>query len=319
MKYVGIQSSIWKNKFKTILLSVLFPVFFLLLFLLAFAIDGGMDFQNPYFWNYVYKSSGMALAISLPIIAIWFVIAFSLHRKLIFKFSGAKPVTRKDYPEIYNIVENLCISRGLPTPNIGILEDNSLNAFATGRKPGKSRIVFSKWLMDTLDKDEIESVAAHELTHIINKDTLLMVCVIVFIGILGTLWEIILRSAGRVGKSDNEWWNKAALAMLVIGLWLIVLGYLLFPVIRLAISRKREYLADAGSVELTKNNKALISALQKISQDSRIESIKKQTVAAMCIETPFEKDKKTHKVKWFHSLLATHPSIEDRIAALKNY
>ena len=107
--------------------------------------------------------------------------------------------------------------------------------------------------------------------------------------------------------------------MLVIGLGLIIIGYLIFPLIRLAISRKREYLADAGSVELTKDNTSMISALQKISQDSRIESIKKQTVAAMCIETPFAKDKKTHKIKWFHNLLSTHPSIEDRISALKNY
>jgi len=219
------------------------------------------------------------MLIASPIIIIWFIVSFSLHRRLIFKFSGAREIERKEYPEIYNIVENLCISRWLPVPHIWILDDDSYNAFATWRKPEKSWIVFSRWIINKLDKSEIEAVAWHELTHIMNKDTLLMVCVIVFIGIIG----------------------------------------LVFPFIRLAISRKREFLADAGSVELTKDKNAMISALRKISTDSRIESIKKQTVASMCIETPFQKDEKTHKIKWFRNLLKSHPPIEERIAMLKNY
>lgn len=322
MKYVWLQSSINANKFKTVLLTVLFPALFLLVFVIAFyfeAVGQGIPTQDPAFWDYVYRSSGSALLITLPIMIIWFVIAFSFHRALIFRFSGAKPITRKDYPEIHNIVENLCISRGLPTPKIGILEDDSLNAFATGRNEKNARIVFSRGIIHKLNKQELEAVAAHELTHIMNKDTLLMVCIIVVIGIMWTVGEIIIRSAGRLGKSDNKDSGKAALAVFVIGIAFLILGYLVFPFIRLAISRKREYLADAGSVELTKDKFAMISALEKISHDSRIESIKKQTVAAMCIETPFEKDKKTHKVHRYHDLLSTHPSLEKRIEALRSY
>jgi len=320
MKYLWIQSSIRANRTKTILLTLLFPIFLFVLILLVFGIEAfSRWFTRDHlgFWGYIAESAGMSMVIVIPILVIWFVIAFALHRQLIFKFSGAKPIDRKSHPEIFNIVENLCISRGLPTPNIGIMEDTSLNAFATWWKPGKSRIVFSKGILDTLDKKEIEAVAGHELTHIMNKDTLLMVCIVVFIGILGTLGEILIRSAGRAGGGKNS--SKSALPLLGIGLGLIILGYLIFPVIRLAISRKREFLADAGSVELTKDKNAMISALQKISQDARIESIKKQTVAAMCIETPFKKNTKTHKIKRFHNMLSSHPPIEKRIETLKNY
>jgi len=316
-----IQKSINANRARTVFLALMFPLFVLLLVGIAFAVEatsGGLIWWSPEFWYFVTYRAGAVLSIAFPIMLIWFFIAFAFHRQLIFKFSGAKAIQRKDHPEIFNIVENLCISRGLPTPNIWILEDDSLNAFATWRKPKNARIVFSRGLLNKLDKREIEAVAAHELTHIMNKDSLLMVCVIVFVGIIGTVGEILVRSAGRV---KGEWENsgKAALAIVLIGIGFLVLGYLLFPLIRLAISRKREYLADAGSVELTKDTDAMISALQKISQDSRIESINKQTVAAMCIDTPFQRDPKTHKVSRFHNILSTHPSIEDRVAALRSY
>ena len=161
-----------------------------MIFIIAFGAEAfghGYDFMSPYFRDYIFRSSGAALIFTIPGLIIWFVIAFSFHRKIIFKFSGAKPVERKGHPEVFNIVENLCISRGLQTPHIGIIDDDSLNAFATGRKEGKTRIVFSKGIIAKLNKAELEAVAAHELTHILNKDTLLMVCVIVFIGIVGTL------------------------------------------------------------------------------------------------------------------------------------
>ncbi|NOZ44387.1 MAG: hypothetical protein GXP45_04585 [bacterium] len=111
MKYVGIQTAIWKNKSKTVLLSLLFPFFFLLVYVLVFAFDAGFHIHSPYFWDYVYTNSGNALIISLPFLLIWFFIAFSFHKQLIFKFSGAKELQRKDAPQLYNIVENLCISR----------------------------------------------------------------------------------------------------------------------------------------------------------------------------------------------------------------
>ena len=323
MKYIGMQSSIWANRTKTFFLVILFPMFLFAMVLLAFSIDAlskGSDLTMiKEIFPYILSEAWTVMLIVTPIILIWFIIAFSLHRKLIFKFSGAKAITRKEYPELYNIVENLCISKWLPVPNIGILEDDSYNAFATWWKIEKSWIVFSRGIIEKLDKAEIEAVAWHELTHIINKDTLLMVCIVVFIGILWTLGEILIRSAGINRRSDNGDSGKAAMVIMLIWLGLMVLWYLVFPFIRLAISRKREFMADAWSVELTKDKYAMISALKKISGDARIESIKKQTVASMCIETPFKKDAKTKKVKWFHNLLSSHPPIGTRIDVLNGY
>ncbi|MCF7834802.1 M48 family metallopeptidase [Candidatus Gracilibacteria bacterium] len=234
------------------------------------------------------------------------MISFFFYRKIIFKFSGARELTRKENPEIYNIVENLCISRGLPNPKIGIIDDDSLNAFATGRNTKSAWIVFSRGLINKLEKSEIEAVAAHELSHIINKDSLLMIVIIVFVGVIGTLGQILIRIRSRNSEGKGN-------ILPLIGLIFIILGYLIYPFIQLAISRKREYLADAGSVELTKDKYSMISALQKISQDPVIESIEKDTVAAMCIQTPFSAKSK------FKTLLSTHPSIEDRIKALQSY
>lgn len=133
---------------------------------------------------------------------IWFLLSFIFHRQIIFSFAGAKPITREEIPHVYNIVENLCISRGVPIPKIGIIEDLSYNAFATGRG-NKARIVFSRGITEKLSKQELEAVAAHELSHIINKDTLLMVVVVVFIGVVGTLGEFLIRGASSI-KSDSK-------------------------------------------------------------------------------------------------------------------
>lgn len=236
------------------------------------------------------------------------MISFWFHKQLIFAFSGAKNLERKDNPEIYNIVENLCISRGLFVPKIGILEDDSMNAFALGWNAKNARIVFSRGILNKLDKSEIESVAAHELTHIINKDSLVMTIVIVFVGIIATLGEVMVRFGGRSKKEGGY--------IVLVGFVLLIVGYIFFPFMRLALSRKREFLADAGSVELTKDNQSMIRALQKISSDAQIETIKKDTIAAMCIDNPFEKPKKPSRRS---NLRSTHPSIAARIEALEKY
>ena len=201
------------------------------------------------------------------------------------------------------MIENLCISRGLPTPRIGIIETPGMNAFALGWRPKDSWIVFTRGLLNALEKSEIEDVAGHELTHIINKDSLLMLVMVLYIGAISLLGEILLRSGGRGGNSKNK--NVLPL----IGLVLLMLGYLFYPLVKLAISRKREYLADAGSVELTKDNQAMISALRKISARPEVKLDNKE-MAAMFIVNPFKK---------MSSLFQTHPSIEDRIKALEHY
>ena len=201
------------------------------------------------------------------------------------------------------MIENLCISRGLPTPRIGIIETPGMNAFALGWRPKDSWIVFTRGLLNALEKSEIEAVAGHELTHIINKDSLLMLVMVLYIGAISLLGETLLRSGGRGGNSKNK--NVLPL----IGLVLLMLGYLFYPLVKLAISRKREYLADAGSVELTKDNQAMISALRKISARPEVKLDNKE-MAAMFIVNPFKK---------MSSLFQTHPSIEDRIKALEHY
>lgn len=193
MEAIGLQTAIWSNRLKTTLLLPLFP---LLVFGLVFVAVLIQSWNNPELSQLITNTESYSKAFSEtlhiftflgPVILIWAGISFLFHRQLIFSFSGAVPVTRKEYPEIYNIVENLCISRGLPTPNIGILQDSSLNAFAVGWNPKKSWIVFSQGILDKLSKEEIEAVAAHELTHILNKDGLLLVTIIVYIGAIAAI------------------------------------------------------------------------------------------------------------------------------------
>ncbi len=312
--YQWLQSSIWSNTRKTIFLLLLLPILTFLVFFLVFL--------YLHWWNLYYSLNNTLASFTWiwPIIILWWIISFYFHRKMIFKFSWAKPITRKENKKIYNIVENLCISKWLKTPKIGIIDDNSMNAFALWWNMNNAWIVFSKWLIDKLEDKEIEAVAAHELTHVLNKDSLVMITVVVYIWIITTLWEVILRIWLNSWKSS---WSKKggwAAPLLLIWGWLLLVWYLIYPFIQMAISRKREYLADAWSYELTKDKQAMIWALEKISKDSIIESIDKRWVWAMCINNPFEEKRKNKTIfKKFKWLLSTHPSIEDRIKALNSY
>lgn len=313
----GLQTSIWNNRLKTWLLIFLFPVFLgLALFILFFSLSGSYtvhdDYGNPVREVKVSAQerrelakteTGGFLVVLAPILMIWLLISFFFERRLMFAFSGAKAVTRKEEPEIYNIVENLCISRGLPVPKIGIIEHGGMNAFALGWRTSDAWIVFTRGLLNRLEKREIEAVAAHELTHILNKDSLLMLVMVLYIGAISLLGEILIRS----GRGDSD--SKGKNILPLVGLVLMLLGYIFYPLVRLAISRKREYLADAGSVELTKDNQAMISALRKISSHAEV-PLKNDEMAAMFIANPLKK---------LGGLFQTHPSIEDRIKALENY
>ena len=311
----GLQHAIRSNRMKTWLLIVLFPLMLgVALFFVFFFASNRTTYRESRGVRVASLASeermqdaltetGAALALLAPVLMIWLLISFFFQRQLMFSFSWAKPVTRAQEPKLYNMIENLCISRGLPTPRIGIIETPGMNAFALGWRPKDSWIVFTRGLLNALEKSEIEAVAGHELTHIINKDSLLMLVMVLYIGAISLLGEILLRSGGRGGNSKNK--NVLPL----IGLVLLMLGYLFYPLVKLAISRKREYLADAGSVELTKDNQAMISALRKISARPEVKLDNKE-MAAMFIANPFKK---------MSSLFQTHPSIEDRIKALEHY
>ncbi len=298
--YKWIQSSIWSNKFRTTVLIILFPALLFWTIFLVFLLTWS---------NYPLDETIGIFYILWPILLIWLLISFWFNKQILFKFSWAKEITRKEEPEIYNIVENLCISRWLATPNIWIIEDKWMNAFAVGREAKNSWIVFTRWLINKLDRDEIEAVAAHELSHIINKDNLIMTVIVIFIWIISTIWYIIFRSL----VFSRRWDWRAKLVMFFIWLALLILWSIVYPIMKFAVSRKREYLADAWAVELTKNNYAMISALEKISRKPQVNTLKEENIANMCIEDPLW-DKAS-----LHNMFSTHPSIENRIKALKSY
>lgn len=256
----------------------------------------------------------------LLVVGIWWLVSFLLQKDIMFWLSWAKAIERKDNPQIYNIVENLCISRWLPMPKIAIMDEPWMNAFATWWKKDDSWIAFTSGLLQKLNRDEIEAVAWHELTHLINRDSLLMYVAYVFVWIVTVVGEIIIRT-GRSSNSKKSGW--------IFFLWLafLVLWYLFYPLLRLAVSRKREYMADLWSVELTRDSKSMISALQKISNNSYVAMANNKVSPFFIAEV-----KKPSDINWSWlddgniwkkkiktSIRDSHPSIDDRIDRLKSY
>ncbi len=241
-----------------------------------------------------------------------------------FWLSGAEPLTRKQNPEIYNIVENLCISRWLQMPKIAIMKEQWMNAFATWWRQKDSRIAFTTGLLQNLDKSEIEAVAGHELTHLRNNDSLLMYVAYVFVWAVTLVWQYIL----KIGYSGSS--SKKTSWIFIFGIAFLALWYLFYPLVKLAISRKREYMADLGSVELTRDNQSMISALRKISTNSNV--TKANTwISSFFIADPkvsvWDVAKNGHWMKNYASngwkiktsIRDSHPSIDDRIARLQSY
>ena len=244
---------------------------------------------------------------------IWFIVAWFSHSSMILAATGSKPLARNDNKRVYNLVENLCISRGMSMPKVNVIEDDSLNAFASGINSKTFSISLSRGIIDKLDDAELEAVIAHELTHIRNRDVRLLIISIVFVGIFAFISEMIFRSMqyGRIGKGKKEG------GAIIIALLLALVGYLIASLFRFALSRKREYLADAGSAELTRNPLALASALRKISEDSRIEAVKRRDIAQLFIENPEAIEQKS--TFSLSKLFETHPPIDKRIATLEQF
>ncbi len=294
---LSLQEGIRTNRLKTYILVFSLPLILAVaIFLVSYYDASKTGISNDAVVNEATANTVALLSIWIPLLLIWLVIAFNYEKKIMFSFSWAKEVTRREEPEIYNIVENLCITRWLPTPKIGIIEEEWMNAFALWRRAKDSRICFTRWLLNNLNRKEIEAVAWHELTHIINKDSMLMLVTILYIWAIAVAWRYIY----------FRWWNERRNNIWLV---LILLWYAFYPLIRLAISRKREYLADAGSVLLTHDNQAMISALRKISQKPKV-SLKNDSIASLFIENP---------LSGISTLFQTHPSIEDRIKALEHY
>ncbi len=244
---------------------------------------------------------------------VWIVIAYYFHQSMIDAITGGREVTRSEEPRLYNILENLCISRGITTPKLKIVDTDALNAFATGMNDKQYAITVTTGLLNRLNDDEIEAVLGHELTHIRNGDVRMMVVAVIIAGVVSFFVELIFRLWFYNGisfrSSREERRGGGAGAAILIAVALLVVAYILSFIIRLALSRSREFLADAGSVELTKNPDAMISALRKIEGRGELPGAT-SSVMELCVDNPRE---------GFGDLFATHPSVESRVAALVKF
>jgi heat shock protein HtpX len=246
--------------------------------------------------------------------ALWIVIAYYFHQDMIDALTGGREVQRADDPRLYNILENLCISRGISMPKLKVMDSDALNAFATGMNARQYSITVTTGLFNRLDDAEIESVLGHELTHIRNGDVRMMVIAVIIAGVISFFAELVFRLwfynglGFRGSRSDERRGGGAGVAILV-AIGLLVVAYVLSFVIRLALSRSREFLADAGSVELTKNPDAMISALRKIEGRGELPGAT-SAVMEMCVDNPRQ---------GFGELFDTHPSVESRVTALVKY
>lgn len=311
MEYVGLQSQIRSNNRNSTILLIMFPTLLLsLTWLFCFIAFQGKHNQDL---SETTDNFYAAAPLVLGAVGLWFLIAYSSHSVMITRATSAKPLERKENMRVYNLVENLCIARGMKTPKINIIEDDSLNAFASGINEKTYTVTLSRGIINRLDDAELEAVIAHELTHIVNRDVRLLIISIIFVGIFAFVAEVAFRSmrGSRRGKKDG----KILLALIVVG----VLGYILSLLLRFALSRKREYLADAGSAQWTKNPRALASALRKIDVDPRIEAVERRDIAQLFIDNPMAKEKEEGFSLSIGSVFATHPPIKKRIALLEQF
>ena len=348
-----IYDFIERNNRNTLLLVLMFPVTLcLLVFILTFIalmlldVDGGLSYggivladasdfgifgdffkvnENTAYLVVIFKAAlGLTLIGTLPIFLfsfIWMMIAYFHGSDMILSASMANPVKRSDSPEIYALVENVAIAAGLPTPKLYIIQDESMNAFATGRDVNHASITLTTGLIKNLDRLELKAVIGHEMAHIGNRDIRLMLMIIIGIGISAFLADLLFRvlSSSRPRSSGNNNNNAGALYLIVVimAIALALFSFCIAPLLRFAISRSQEYRADATSAIITRNPGALARALEKISKDSRVEALDNMpSVGALCIANPLGNNAK----KLFDSLsglYATHPPIAKRIQALR--
>jgi heat shock protein HtpX len=319
MQAIGLKTHIWNNALKTVLLLLGFP-FLMLIVCYAFTLLWVAFLEDPEVLtglNRALEILPVAVPIALAVSGGWLLFSFFAHQWMIDKLTGAQKIDRQSEPRLYNMVENLAISRGLPVPSIRIIERSALNAYASGVRKEHYAVTVTRGLLDELDDEELEAVLAHEMTHIINGDVRLIVTAAVFAGLVSLFGDLLLGDYGRGVRvltrtrssnsgSRSKGGGGAAIILILIAVAIFIIARLAATALRLAISRKREYMADAGAVELTKNPDAMISALRKIERRSDLGAIPGQ-VEALFIDSDSS------------GFWATHPSINDRCAALVRY
>ena len=332
MSYVGIHTQQVQNNMKSILLLILFPCIVLGMVYAFLAITNMYEVPDGYQSSRFVVDTATANAAfleALPwvvgIVGIWFLISYFTNASMVRQATGARSLERRDNPRVYNIVENLTMACGMPMPKINVIDDPQLNAFASGIDEKSYTVTVTTGICNRLNDDELVGVIAHELTHIRNRDTRLLIVSIIFVGIMGTalslavrmLWNAFLFGGGS-RRSDREGKNNGGMiVVIVIAVVLAAVGYFFTMLTRFAISRKREYMADAGGAELCGNPLALASALRKISNDPGLGGVDREDVAQLFIVRP--KAFASEFTNMMSNLFSTHPSIESRIAYLEQF
>ena len=330
MAAYGLYTHISSNKFRSMLL---LGGLFLLIYVMVFAgalvaevfLHGGKS--AGFYLTQARRDLIATFPWATIAAAAWIVIAYFFHQKMIDAVTGGESVTRQQEPRLYNLLENLCISRGIPMPKLKVMDSPALNAFASGLNRQQYSITVTTGLLQALNDQEIEAVLGHELTHIRNGDVQLMVVAVIIAGVVGFFGELFFRMFTNLSwNSSGGGWSSSrsssssssdrdskggggAIIAIIIAVALILLAWLLSQVVKLALSRSREFLADAGSVELTKNPDAMISALRKIENRGELPGAT-SAVMELCVDNPRE---------GFADLFATHPSVDARVKALVQF
>jgi heat shock protein HtpX len=331
MAAYGLYTHIASNKFRSmLLLAGLFVLIYVMVYagaLIAEVVinsNGSIDYYLTAASRDLVKAFPYATGAAI----LWIVIAYFFHQSIVDAVTGGEDVTRQQQPRLYNLLENLCISRGIPMPKLKTIESDALNAYATGLNRRQYAVTVTTGLLRALNDQEIEAVLGHELTHIRNGDVQLMVIAVIIAGVVGFFAELFFRTFTNFGwRSGGGSWSSSssssssssdrdskgsgggAVVVVILAVVLIGLAWLLSQVVRLALSRSRELLADAGSVELTKNPDAMISALRKIENRGELPGAT-SAVMELCVDNPRE---------GFADLFATHPSVESRVQALVKF
>lgn len=308
MGYVGIQSQIRRNNIFSVILLIAFPLLLMgmVYLFLFFVVTNNYEESN--------RSFVVVAPYVLAATTCWFLIAWTFNTAIIRMATGAHPLERKENTRVYNLLENICIANGLKMPRLFVVDDSSLNAFASGLSSRSYSITLSTGIIEKLDDAELEGVIAHELSHIRNRDVRLLIVSIIFVGIFSFIAEMVFRGLNFFGSGrsrDSGGSGFVVLAAIVI----TAICYFIAIMLRFGISRSREFMADAGSAEMTRNPLALASALKKISADSAIEAVESRDVAQLFIENP---KPSAHGFSW-DNLFATHPPIEKRIEMLEQF
>lgn len=313
-KYIGIHTQIKRNNRLSVIYLLAFPALILAtVYAFIYLMYLGEEGAPIYMINHTFAQ---VVPFVIIVVSIWFLIAYWANTSMIKAATGSNTLSRKENMRVYNLVENLCISQGMRMPKVNIIEDPGLNAFASGINENTYTITLTRGIIDRLNDEELEGVIAHELMHIKNRDVRLLIITIIFVGIFSFLVQMAFRNILYTGGGRRKNSKDSGKAMLII-LLIAAIAYFLSLIFKFGLSRKREYLADSGAADMTKNPLALASALRKIKGNSHVKSVKNTDVKELFIENI--PDKSAGFLGVMAGLFSTHPPIDKRIALLEQF